>query len=53
MTTWVVIPRATHDAEVELAPWLQEKAAQGWTLVGLEQTPDSVSTKVSLAQGCG
>lgn len=31
---------------MELAPWLEKKAAQGWTLVGLEQTPDSVSTKV-------
>ncbi|KAK2079723.1 hypothetical protein QBZ16_002118 [Prototheca wickerhamii] len=29
--------------EVELPGWLSQMAGQGWTLVGLEQTPDSVS----------
>lgn len=28
--------------EVELQGWLAHKSAQGWTLVGLEQTPESV-----------
>lgn len=37
-----------HDPEVELAPWLHRMAGQGWSLVGLEQTPTSISSKASV-----
>lgn len=50
----MTLPRATLLAQVPLqevpeaalAPWLRRQAADGWTLVGLEQTAESVPLQV-------
>jgi hypothetical protein len=34
-------------AEAMLGPWLQRQAAQGWALVGLEQSSESVQLQAS------
>lgn len=46
------LPRRTlrWPAEAMLAAWLQRQAAQGWTLVGLEQSTESVQLQVEAAQ---